>query len=194
MPEWELYLRLGFAHITDWEGYDHMLFLLALCGAYPPGKWKPVLVLVTAFTLGHSLTLALTALGYIPVHAGLIEFLIPTTILLSAVGNLVLPPRPQERFPWLRYALALSFGLIHGMGFSNYFRGLLGATGNLLQPLLLFNLGVELGQVCIVVVILGLAWATIRLLRLPPKAWRAGVSLLAGGLALWMMWERSGGA
>jgi HupE / UreJ protein len=175
----ELYLRLGFAHITDWLGYDHMLFLLALVAGLGLRMWRQVLVLVTAFTLGHALTLALTALDVLHIDARTVELLIPLTILLTAAGNLWPSTDGQRGRWWLRYALAMGFGLIHGMGFSSYFRSLLGQDGRVVGPLLWFNCGIELGQLLIVAGLLGLAWVAVEWLRLPARWWRIGVSVLA---------------
>jgi hypothetical protein len=187
MTEAELYLRLGFAHITDLQGYDHMLFLLALVAAYTLADWRRVLVMVTAFTLGHSLTLALTALEVIHVGAAWIEFLIPLTILLTALGNF-LPQQEGRRRGWaLRYGLALGFGLIHGLGFSNYFRSLLGNASAVIQPLLYFNCGIELGQLLIVTALLGMCYLLVNLIGLPARWWRVGLSVVAGVLALVML-------
>jgi hypothetical protein len=190
MSETELYLRLGFAHITDWQGYDHMLFLLALVAGYALRDWRRVLVLVTAFTIGHSLTLALTALEWIKVSSAWIELLIPMTILGTAVGNLFFPPELKPRSLWLRYGLALAFGLVHGMGFSNYFRSLLGGGGQILQPLLWFNCGIEMGQLLIVTAILGIAYVAVDVLKLPRSWWRVAISVLAAASASWLIVER----
>ena len=142
------YFQLGFEHITDINGYDHMLFLLALCAAYIYTDWKKILVLVTAFTLGHSITLSLAVLNIIPVNSAWIEFLIPVTIVLTAGKNVVLK---QEKSSVATYLMALAFGLIHGMGFSNYLRSLLG--DELLLPLFSFNIGIEVGQLLVVLAI-----------------------------------------
>jgi HupE / UreJ protein len=190
MSETELYLRLGFAHITDWQGYDHMLFLLALVAGYALSDWRRVLVLVTAFTVGHSLTLALTALEWIKVSSAWIELLIPMTILLSAVGNLFFLPELKPSSLWLRYGLALAFGLVHGMGFSSYFRSLLGSGGQILQPLLWFNCGIEIGQLLIVTAILGIAYVAVDVLKLRRSWWRVAISVLAAASAGWLIVER----
>lgn len=190
MSEMELYLRLGFAHITDWQGYDHMLFLLALVAGYFLKDWRKVLVLVTAFTIGHSLTLALTALEVVHVPQDWIELLIPVTILGTALGNLLLPPTGQRKALWLRYTLALVFGLVHGMGFSSYFRSLLGSGGQIVQPLLWFNCGIEIGQLLIVTAILGIAYVAVNVLSLRDRWWRVAISVLAAVLAAWMIVAR----
>ncbi|MFM2376487.1 MAG: hypothetical protein RLZZ165_1584 [Bacteroidota bacterium] len=188
MSESWLYFRLGYGHILDWDGYDHMLFLLALCGTYSLGDWRDVLTLVTAFTVGHSLTLALTSLEMIPANSEMVEFLIPLTILLTAIGNLA-RRRAEAAWQWPRYLAALGFGLVHGLGFSSYFRSLLGQGGHVLKPMLFFNLGVEAGQCLIVGAILLMAAGAFQL-QLPRRWWQTGVSLSAAAVAFWLMAQR----
>lgn len=166
-----------------------MLFLLALCGVYALRDWRTVLWLVTAFTIGHSLTLALTALDFLHVKSSLVEFLIPLTIFLTAVGNLWLQPRFEQRRNWPRYGAALTFGLVHGMGFSSYFQSLLGDAGQVIHPLLFFNLGVEAGQCLIVLCFLGLGWLSTTV-GIPQKGWRIGISVFAAAVALVLMVNR----
>jgi hypothetical protein len=155
------YFQLGFEHITDLNGYDHILFLIALCAAYRYTDWRSILILVTAFTVGHSITLALAVLNIIPVNAVWIEFLIPLTIFITALKNIVLQQRNQPIAATTKatYALALGFGLIHGMGFSNFLRSLLG--DELTFPLFAFNVGLEVGQLIIVAVIFGVQAAIL---------------------------------
>jgi hypothetical protein len=205
--EFLAYLRLGVAHIADLAGYDHILFVAALTGGYTFGAWRRLLVLVTAFTVGHSITLALATLRLVTVHAALIETLIPATILVTSLVAVIQSRRPDEARPWKRggyrgaddgprggallYLLALGFGLIHGLGFSNYLRALLGAESSIAMPLLAFNVGLEAGQLLIVAITLLVGAAVARLLG----ARRDWVLLLAGatgGLALVLLIERLG--
>ena len=187
----EFYTRLGFTHIVDLQGYDHMLFLLALVSGYGWADRRKILWLVTAFTVGHSLTLLLTATDALRMDGAVIEFLIAFTILCTAVGNLLLPPDAHPKSWWLRYALALGFGLVHGMGFSNGFRSLLGTSGEaLLAPLLWFNCGIELGQLLVVAGLMGVGYVVVDVLKLQAKWWRIGISMLAGGWAILLMWQR----
>ena len=149
MSPFQAYLQLGFQHISDLTAYDHILFIVALCAIYQVQQWRHILILVTAFTLGHSITLALSTLDIIIVPTELIEFLIPVTIFLTAIFNVL--RKEGELTPInmrLNYVLALFFGLIHGMGFSNYLKTLLGMEESIWQPLLAFNIGLELGQLC----------------------------------------------
>lgn len=196
--EFQTYMQLGFEHIADLAGYDHILFIVVLCAIYQISEWRKVGILVTAFTLGHSLTLALAALDVIRVSASWIEFLIPVTIFLTALYNTVIHKPGEEKEGTfsrklnLNYLFALLFGLIHGMGFSNFFRSMLmpGEEGSLVRQLLAFNIGVELGQLAIVAVILVLAFVGMRLLRIPQRDWNLFISGMAAGPALIMALER----
>ncbi|GAB4054807.1 HupE/UreJ family protein [Spirosoma litoris] len=193
MDDFLIYLRLGFDHITDPGGYDHILFVIALCAVYTIQQWKQVLILVTAFTIGHSITLALATLQLIHYKTALIELLIPITILITAITNFFFQESKsksrsfstaqQSSRPW-RYALALSFGLIHGMGFSNYLRSLLGNEADIVTPLLAFNIGLEIGQLVIVSLILGLAYIIIEIIRTSQLRWTLVVSGIVAGMAL----------
>jgi hypothetical protein len=180
------YLRLGVNHIADIRGYDHILFVAALTLAYRPAEWRRLLVLVTAFTLGHSVTLALATLGVVRVNSALVEAGIAATILCSSLVAVVLALRsgidepPAARGQLLRYVLAALFGLIHGLGFSTFLRSLLGAEDSLVVPLLGFNLGLEAGQLLIVSIVLLLGAAAERVLRITRRDW---VLVVGGGIA-----------
>ncbi|MEM7000035.1 MAG: HupE/UreJ family protein [Pseudomonadota bacterium] len=190
MHPFTFYLQMGFDHISDLAGFDHILFLVALCAVYRIEQWRNLLILVTAFTLGHSITLALASLGILTISSELIEFLIPTTILFTALHNVFghrMPPGTR-RMGW-NYAMALFFGLIHGMGFSNYFRALLMDDSSIFIPLLGFNLGIELGQLLIVAVIVGVAFACLRLAGFQHREWNLFISGGAAGMALMLMAE-----
>jgi len=184
------YFQLGLAHITDINGYDHILFLITLCAAYRYSDWKRILVLVTAFTLGHSLTLALAVMHIIPVNGGWVEFLIPLTILITSIKNigLINLKGQREASTALTFLLAAGFGLIHGMGFSNFLRSMLG--DDLLMPLFAFNVGLEVGQLLIVAVIFGVQWAVMRLTDLQLRWWNIALSLIAAGVSILLMSER----
>lgn len=143
MSEFQLYFTLGYQHILDWQGYDHMVFLLALLAPLTLKEWKKILILITAFTIGHSFSLALATLHIVFVDADFIELLIPISILITAILNITI----QKYLGFLHYIITVFFGLIHGMGFSGYLQSLLGSEENLFTPLLSFNLGLELGQI-----------------------------------------------
>ncbi|MCU0354552.1 MAG: HupE/UreJ family protein [Cytophagales bacterium] len=189
MNEFQAYLILGFDHITDVNGYDHILFIVALCAVYQMTDWKRILVLVTAFTVGHSITLALATMQLFTYRSDVIEFLIPVTIFITAFGNLAhkFPKseiEPDTRPPRLRYVMALLFGLIHGLGFSNFLRSMLGREQSIVQPLLAFNIGLELGQLIIVGLLVGAAFAANRLLGVPRRDWNLILSGATAGIAL----------
>ncbi|MEO1082206.1 MAG: HupE/UreJ family protein [Pseudomonadota bacterium] len=190
MHRFPLYLQLGFQHISDLAGYDHILFLVALCAVYRIEQWRNIVILVTAFTIGHSITLALAALGTIVIPSSVIEFLIPTTILLTAIYNVISrQPTGQPSSMGLNYAMALFFGFIHGMGFSNYFRALLMGDSSIALPLLGFNLGIELGQLLVVAVIVGTAFLFLNVLSVKHREWNLFVSGAAAGMSMILMVE-----
>ncbi len=154
MDELGIYLSVGFRHIIDLKGSDHILFVLALTLRYYWTDWKKLLVLITAFTIGHSITLAISTLNWVDLPVDLIELLIPVTIVFTALSNFwVKDFEFKAKYP-LIYFLALFFGLIHGLGFSNYLKSLLGREQSIVGPLLTFNIGLEIGQLLIVGIIL----------------------------------------
>lgn len=175
------FIELGFEHILDPKGYDHILFVAVLCALYEWSEWKKIIILVTAFTVGHSLTLGLSSLSLINIDATLIETLIPITIILTAVYNIfvVLRQKKDTQNLTTHYLMALGFGLIHGLGFSNYFKALMGEEESIFMPLLAFNIGVELGQLIIVATIFVLGFLVVGLLKLNKSYWTLGISSMA---------------
>ena len=167
MSEFKIYFIEGREHILDYKnGYDHILFVVALCALYIFRDWKRVLVLVTAFTIGHSITLALSTLNLIKVNVELIEFLIPLTIFITAFSNLFKNEESiGDRAIQINYGYALIFGLIHGMGFSNYLKSILGRDRSIVSQLLAFNLGLEFGQIIVVVIFMTLCFLLVDLLE-----------------------------
>lgn len=184
------YLQLGFEHIADLNGYDHILFIVALCAIYRLSEWKKILILITAFTIGHSITLALAALKIIVVSADLVEFLIPLTIFITAIYNVLSQTTVKSKI-YAYYTTALFFGLIHGLGFSNFFRSLLGREADITLPLFAFNVGLELGQLIIVAIILGINYLLLNILSVQQREWNLFISGAAAGIALTMMLERA---
>ncbi len=194
MGDFGFYLREGFYHITDWKGYDHILFVMALCLPYFLNApiaigGKQVLFLITAFTIGHSVTLALSVFNKILVPSTWIEFLIPVTIMITAIGN-VRQVNPQPKKIQLRYISALIFGLIHGMGFSNYLKSMMGKNENIISQLLAFNIGLELGQLLIVLAVLIVSFIFVRLLNMKQREWTVFVSGGIFGISFIMALER----
>lgn len=189
MQDFWLYFELGWQHILDWQGYDHILFVMVLCGTYMLSDWKKVLILVTAFTLGHSITLALSTMKYLSVNTELIEFLIPVTILITAVSN-ILNKKSKPRRMTFKYIMALIFGLIHGMGFSNYLKSLLGKSTSIVAELLAFNLGLEFGQILIVFGILIISFILIWIVKIKRWDWTFFLSSAIFGISFIMAAER----
>lgn len=178
MNDFLFYFREGIYHITDLRGYDHILFVVALCLPYLTGDWRKILVLVTAFTIGHSATLALSIYNKILVPSVWIEFLIPVTIVITALENLTVR-KFDFRKSSIRYVSALVFGLIHGMGFSNYLRSMMGKQESIWGQLLAFNIGLEIGQLFIVAIVLLLAFVFVTLLKIPRREW---LLFISGGI------------
>lgn len=184
----QTYLQLGLFHIFNLQAYDHLVFLLALCAPYVLSDWRRVVALVTSFTVGHSITLALATLGFVQYSAGLIEVLIPITILLTCVVNLSRASRDFKRnqpiILTIPNVLAAIFGLVHGLGFSSYLRELLGQNTRPVVELLAFNIGVEIGQLLIVAFILMLGFIVLRGFRAARRDWVLVVSGAAMGIAI----------
>ncbi len=191
MSVFELYLRLGIDHITNLNAYDHILFVLALSVVYSVKQWKKLLILITAFTVGHSLTLVLATLRIIIVPTGLIEFLIPVTIVLTSLGNVFQrSEKIANRSHRFRYGAALFFGLIHGLGFSNYLRAMLSEAESMVLPLLGFNVGIETGQIMIVLIILALTLLAVDIAGMKRREWILIFSGATLGISLIMAVER----
>lgn len=185
MEDFTFYFQLGTEHILTLDALDHILFVTALCLRYLWKDWKKVVVLVTAFTIGHSLTLALSALNYIHVNAGLIEFLIPLTIAATCINNIFQHFNEQQKRLPLIYFFALFFGLIHGLAFAGRFLSLEGKEG-LVAHLLAFNLGIEVAQLLIVLLVLLISFAIVQLLKLSRTVWLRGASAVI--LVISLIW------
>ena len=186
MSQFRLYFDLGRDHILDIaNGYDHILFVIALCVLYQLRDWKQVLILVTAFTIGHSVTLALSTLNIITVKVELIEFLIPVTIFITAFSNIFKHEDDiHGRSMQLNYFYAAFFGLIHGLGFSNYLKSILGRDKNIISQLFAFNVGLELGQIIIVVILLVTGFILVDLINVSRRDWKMVISSAVAGIAL----------
>lgn len=189
LQDFGLYFELGWQHILDFEGYDHILFVSVLCGIYLLKDWRKVLLLVTAFTVGHSITLALSVFDKISVDSALIEFLIPVTIVVTAGFNIFNKNFSQKNLTF-NYMMALIFGLIHGMGFSNYLKSLLGKDNSIVNELLAFNIGLEFGQIVIVLFILILSFLAVQLFSVKRREWNLFLSSAIFGIAFLMAVER----
>lgn len=189
MNDFGFYFGLGWEHIMSIDALDHILFVFVLAAVYTLKDWKQVLILVTAFTIGHSITLALSTLKMVTVKTELVEFLIPCTIVFTAIFNLF-----QKNFTArairLNYFLALFFGLIHGLGFANTLRFILAQDQSLGWALFGFNVGLEAGQVIVVLVILLLSYLFVNVLKVQRREWVLFVSAAIFSLALNMALER----
>ena len=196
------YAKIGFHHIADITAYDHILFVIALCAIYKLSEWKRVAILVTAFTIGHSVTLALAALDVITFPKDVIELLIPVTIVLTCLYNIFSrtnQPRAGKLTPskiayltrqiMVNYFFAFFFGLIHGMGFSNYLKSVLDADESLVWLLFAFNVGLELGQLMIVAIILVIAYVAMDILKVKQRVWNVVVSSAVGFMAICLIME-----
>lgn len=192
MSEFGLYFGLGKDHILDYaNGYDHILFVVALCALYLAEDWRKILILVTAFTIGHSITLALSTLRIISVKTELIEFLIPLTIFITAFSNLFRKEdQITRRMVQTNYIYALFFGLIHGLGFSNYLKAILGKDSSIISQLLAFNLGLEFGQIIVVAIFLALGFILVDLAGVTRRDWKMVISSAIAGIALILMKDR----
>lgn len=189
MQDFLFYLRLGWEHIISLDALDHQLFILALVAVYSYNDFKKLLILVTAFTIGHSVTLALSTLDVLRVPSAWVEFLIPLTIVITSLDNILMKSNTKTLMS-MNYYLALFFGLIHGMGFANTARMMLAKEQSIFVPLLGFNIGLELGQIVLVIGILILLFILLKVFRINRKDWIMFVSSGVFALSLKMALER----
>jgi len=173
----------GWEHIVDIGAYDHLLFVMTLCAAFKLTQWRQILVIITAFTIGHSGTLILSALDIIPANSKLIDLLIPFTIMITAAAN-VLNYEKKGRFSDIKvkYGIALVFGLIHGLAFASNFKFML-FSDSILMPLFSFNIGIEAGQLFIVFLFMLLLWVYTQIIRGRHYKWNLFVSGAGFGIA-----------
>jgi hypothetical protein len=189
MSDFSFYFKLGWEHIISRDARDHQLFILALAAIYLIRDWRQVLVLVTAFTIGHSLTLYLSVKEIVTISSRWVEFLIPCTIIITAISNLF-----QKKFTpktiRINYFLALFFGLIHGLGFANTIRVALASDQSLGWGLFGFNVGLEVGQIAVVITILILSYIIVDLFKANRREWMIFASACAFSVALGYAIER----
>lgn len=194
MDSFSLFLGLGWRHILDLSGYDHILFIAALASVYTLPQWRNLMLLVTAFTLGHSLTLLLTTLNVIYLPTELVEFLIPLTIAITCISNWsAIKSRPHDPEPnfLLRYLYAFLFGLIHGMGFSGYLIQMLSTTEDLAVKILAFNVGLEMGQILVVAGVTAVVFMLLMFTKLKHRDLNLVLSSIILGLSLHLIIERA---
>jgi hypothetical protein len=190
MEDFTLYFQLGWNHIISFDALDHLLFIAALTCLYNLSDWRRVLILITAFTVGHSLTLALSSLNITKFNNNWIEFLIPLTIVITCVNNLFQSKINTPGSIQWNYLMALCFGLIHGMGFANTIRFMLAKAQNITNPLLSFNIGIEVGQAIIVMSILYVTYIFTASAGLKQRWWTNGISVICGIIGLCMCASR----
>lgn len=183
------YFNLGWSHIVSLDALDHQLFILALVAIYNAKQIKPILILVTAFTIGHSATLALSALDIIRFDSKWVEFLIPCTIFITAIANLFRNGKKTKAVQ-INYYLALFFGLIHGMGFANSVRMMLAKDQQIGWGLFGFNLGLEVGQIVFVVLTLLISSIILYFFKIRQRDWVIFLSSAVFALALQMALQR----
>jgi hypothetical protein len=189
MQDFYFYFTIGWEHIISWDALDHLLFIAALAAIYTLKDWKQVLILVTAFTIGHSLTLALSVLDIVRFPDKWVEFLIPCTIVITAFSNLF-QKNFSPRSVRVNYFLALFFGLIHGMGFANTIRFMLAKDQSLGMGLFGFNVGLEVGQIVVVLILLLITMIVINIFKINRREWVIFLSAGVFGLSLKMALER----
>ena len=184
MHPFQFYLKLGFNHIANFNGYDHILFLVVLCAVYQLKQWKKIIILVTAFTIGHSITLFLVSFDIFSIPSRYVKLLIPITIMITSLHNIRSIEIIRNSNMSKNYFLALFFGLIHGMDFSNYFKALIMSPNEIIIPLLAFNIGLEIGQFLIVFVIVLISYVFLSILKIKYYSWNLFVSGAAFGVSL----------
>lgn len=190
MSEFIFYFDIGLDHILDRSAYDHVAFIIAFAALYQLSDWKKVLILVTAFTIGHSVTLALATLKLISVNTDWVEFLIPVTIFITAISNLLVNEKSiQHRRLNVNYFLAGGFGLIHGLGFSTYLQAILGKEESIIGQLFAFNIGLEAGQIIIVGIFLVIAFLSVSIFGVMRRDWKMIVSSIIAGVAFTLMMD-----
>jgi hypothetical protein len=196
MDEFWLWFTTGARHILDWNGYDHILYVVALCVLFSVNEWKKLLVLITAFTIGHSLTLAISALNIFSIKQSYIEILIPITIITTCLVNIayrrfLTAQRDRNKNDFrINYVLALIFGFVHGMGFSYVLKSMLGKETSIIFPLLFFNLGLEFGQLLIVTSMLLFSLFLVRFTRIKKPDFIFFISSAVFGIAFLLFVQR----
>ena len=189
MQDFLFYFQIGWKHILSWDATDHIYFITALAIIYSFQDWKKVLVLVSAFTIGHAITLYFSALDIFRISVEWVEFAIPFTIVVTAASNLFISSEKKTK-GMLQYLFALGFGLVHGMGYANYIRMMLSSNQNLVGSLFSFNVGLEMGQIQVVGMVLSLKWLLAKYNLISANRLTIGVSVYISILSLILAVER----
>ena len=190
MDDFTLYFKMGLHHVLDFSAYDHILFLIVLAVVFNFKQWRKVLWLVTLFTIGHSITLALSAFEIIKIKVAVIEFLIPLTIFITGIVNIITINKTAKGNENINLLFALFFGLIHGLGFSNYFKMMVGREEDKLFPLIEFALGIEAAQIIIVLGILSIGTLILSVKKIKREYWILISSSIVILISIKMMFER----
>ncbi len=190
MQELWFYVQLGLQHVLDLNAYDHILFLMALALPFTFKSWKSVLLLATVFTFTHCMALVLSVYELVVMKVSWIEFLIPVTILMTALFNLIYQKSQEDhKSIWLPILATAFFGLIHGFGFSNYFRMMIMGEEDKLRPLAGFATGIEISQVVIVLLVLVLAFVFQSIFKIKKKPFVWGGSMLIIVITLPLLYQ-----
>lgn len=183
MQEFKTWFEIGFDHILNYQALDHILFVFALTIIYEIKMLKKIIILITAFTVGHTITLILSTLNVINFDQKIIEFTIPLTIAITSINNIISRNKNLHKVGNTNYFIALFFGLVHGLGFSNYLKALLIGDSILLE-LFAFNIGVEVGQIIIVTLFLLLSYFISKIFFSKKNEWVLFVSSLILGISI----------
>ncbi|TWI02408.1 HupE/UreJ protein [Flavobacterium tiangeerense] len=186
MQEFWIYFQIGLKHVLDIHAYDHVLFLIALAVPYSFKDWKRIVLLVTLFTIGHTMALMLSVFGIIAIKVNVVELLIPITILVTALFNLFTAGKSSKKESInLIFFITLFFGIIHGLGFSNYFKSILGGdAASKMLPLAEFALGIEAAQITVVFVVLILSYIVQTIFRFSKRDWTLVMSSFIIGVVI----------
>lgn len=185
MSQFWLYLRLGLDHVLDWQAYDHVLFLVVLVAAYTFSTWKQVLWLVTLFTIGHTLALFLSVYGIVKVDTNYVEFLIPLTIIVTAIFDIATAGKKLKNTNFnLLYFTTVFFGLIHGLAFSSYFKMIAAGAESKFWPLIEFALGIETAQVIVVLAVMILGFLALNIFHISKRDWILVTASIVIGIML----------
>jgi hypothetical protein len=189
MEQISFYLKQGLFHVLDWSAYDHILFLVALVVVFTLKDWKKTLWLITFFTIGHTITLSLAAYNIIYVKENIVEFAIAATIFITAFSNVLFQKKGSNNLN-INIVFALLFGLIHGLGFSSYFKILVGREAGKVIPLISFALGVEISQAILVIVLLLLSFVGLNIFRISKRDWIMVISAIILGITIPILYAR----
>lgn len=189
MSEFWIYFEIGLRHILNQFAYDHILFLIALIVPYTFKDWKRLLLLVSVFAVGHTLSMLLSVFGMIVIRGNLVEFLIPITILIVAVFHLFTAGKSSKNQSISMVVfVTLFFGVIHGLGFASYFKSVLGGVPqSKLLPIAEFALGIEVSQIVVVFVVLILSYIVQTFFRFSKRDWALVMSSFVIGVVLPMI-------